>query len=291
MVMPVVQAYVGEITPEGSEGYSMGLFNLSMFLSLSLGPVMGGVIHDLWSMDAAFVCMGLLSSTGLMLCLVFLPPLSMEKIRLKNRRTVPWVQVIRDWELGALVSFRYAYTACIGIIWCFLPLFADKAFGLSGSRIGFLVMLGVFVSGILQLPMGYAADRMNKRAMVVAGGAVSSIGILLPFFAGSFSDLLISVTLFRIGGGISMPAITAMAVVKGEEKKAMGSVMSVLTMAHSLGMLTGSLIAGLAMDFFSLKFAFPCGMAFMAAGTLAFVLFYNRHPKPWLEIEKRKRNP
>ncbi|MBA3009168.1 MAG: MFS transporter [Proteobacteria bacterium] len=281
MVMPVVQAYVGEITPEGSEGYSMGLFNLSMFLSLSLGPVMGGMIHDLWSMDAAFVCMGLLSSTGLVLCLVFLPPLSMEKIRLKNKGTVPWVQVIRDWELGALVSFRYAYTACIGIIWCFLPLFADKTFGLSGARIGFLVMLGVFVSGILQLPMGYAADRMNKRIMVVVGGALSSIGILLPFFAGSFSDLLISVTLFGIGGGISMPAITAMAVVKGEEKKAMGSVMSVLTMAHSLGMLTGSLIAGLAMDFFSLKFAFPCGMVFMAAGTLAFVLLYNRHPKPW----------
>jgi DHA1 family multidrug resistance protein-like MFS transporter len=277
MVMPVVQAYVGEITPEGSEGYSMGLFNLSMFLSLSLGPLVGGVIHDLWSMDAAFVCMGLLSSLGLVLCIVFLPPLSLEKIRLKNRRQVSWSQVIRDWELGALVSFRYAYTACIGIIWCFLPLFADRAFGLSGSRIGLLVMLGVFVSGVLQLPMGYAADRVNKKYMVILGGAFSTLGIFLPFFAVSFYDLLVAVTLFGIGGGISMPAITALAVVKGDEKKAMGSVMSVMTMAHSLGMLTGSLIAGLAMDFFSLKFAFPCGMAFMAAGTLAFLFFYNHH--------------
>jgi DHA1 family multidrug resistance protein-like MFS transporter len=277
MVMPVVQAYVGEITPEGSEGYSMGLFNLSMFLSLSLGPVMGGFIHDLWSMDAAFVCMGLLSSLGLVLCLVFLPPLSLEKIRLNNRKPVPWAQVIRDWELGALVSFRYAYTACIGIIWCFLPLFADRAFGLSGSRIGLLVMLGIFVSGVLQMPMGYAADRLNKKYMVILGGAFSTLGIFLPFFAVSFYDLLVAVTLFGIGGGISMPAITALAVVKGDEKKAMGSVMSVMTMAHSLGMLTGSLIAGLAMDFFSLKFAFPCGMVFMAAGTLAFLFFYNHH--------------
>jgi len=277
MVMPVVQAYVGEITPDGSEGYSMGLFNLSMFLSLSLGPVVGGVIHDLWSMDAAFVCMGLFSSLGLLLCLVFLPPLSLEKIRLKNRRPVPWAQVIRDWELGALVSFRYAYTACIGIIWCFLPLFADRAFGLSGSRIGLLVMLGIFVSGVLQLPMGYAADRLNRKYMVILGGAFSTLGIFLPFFAASFTDLLIAVTLFGIGGGISMPAITALAVVKGDEKKAMGSVMSVMTVAHSLGMLTGSLIAGLAMDFFSLKFAFPCGMVFMAAGTLAFLFLYNHH--------------
>ena len=277
MVMPVVQAYVGEITPDGSEGYSMGLFNLSMFLSLSFGPLMGGVIHDLFSIDAAFVCMGLLSSLGLVLCLVFLPPLSLEKIRLKNKRPVPWAQVIKDWELIALVSFRYAYTACIGIIWCFLPLFADKAFGLSGSRIGLLVMLGIFVSGVLQLPMGYAADRLNKKPMVIMGGAFSALGIFLPFFATSFYDLLVAVTLFGIGGGISMPAITALAVVKGDQKKAMGSVMSVMTMGHSLGMLTGSLIAGLAMDFFSLKFAFPCGMVFMAAGTLAFLFLYNHH--------------
>jgi len=275
MIMPVVQAYVGEITPEGSEGYSMGLFNLSMFLSLSLGPVMGGFIHDLWSMDAAFVCMGLLSSLGLGLCLVFLPPLSMEKIRLKNKTHVPWARVIKDWELGALVSFRYAYTACIGIIWCFLPLFANREFGLSGSRVGFLVMLGVFVSGILQLPMGYAADRMNKKILVGIGGAFSTLGILLPFFAASFYDLLFAVTLFGIGGGIAMPAITALAVIKGDEKKAMGSVMAVMTVAHSLGMLTGSLLAGLAMDFFSLKFAFPCGMVFMATGTITFLLLLN----------------
>jgi MFS family permease len=277
MVMPVVQAYVGEISPAGSEGYSMGLFNLSMFLSLSLGPLAGGVIHDLWSMEAAFVCMGILSSLGLVLCFVFLPPLSLEKIRLKNRRPVSWGQVIQDWELGALVAFRYAYTACIGIIWCFLPLFADRAFGLSGSRIGLLVMLGIFVSGVLQLPMGYAADRLNKKHMVIFGGAFSTLGILLPFFAASFYDLLAAVTLFGIGGGISMPAITALAVVKGDEKKAMGSVMAVMTMAHSLGMLTGALLAGLAMDFFCLEFAFPCGMAFMAAGTLTFFFLYNPH--------------
>ncbi len=274
MVMPVVQAYVGEITQEGTEGYSMGLFNLSMFLSLSLGPLMGGVILDLWSMDGAFICMGILSLVGLILCLIFLPPLSMEKIRLQSPAPMPFAQILRDWELSALVVFRYAYTACISVIWCFLPLYAATVFDLSGARIGFLVMVGVFVSGLLQLPMGYAADRINKKSMIVMGGILSSIGILLPFFATSFYDLLFAVTLFGLGGGISMPAISALALIKGDEKKAMGSVMSVLTVAHSLGMLTGSLIAGLAMDFFSLAFAFPCGTLFMVIGTLAFPLLW-----------------
>ncbi len=277
MVMPVVQAYIGEITPEGTEGWSMGLFNLSMFLSLSLGPFIGGVVLDHWSMEGAFYCMGGLSLSGLMLCLIFLPPLSQEKIRKKKLRPpVPYAMLIRDRELPGLWIFRYAYTACIGIIWCFMPLYADTAFHISGTRIGLLVMAGVFVSGVLQLPMGYAADRFNKKNMVIAGGSLSTLGIIYPLWASSFNDLLISVLIFGIGGGIAMPAISAMAVIKGDQQQAMGAVMSLLTVAQSMGMLTGSLLAGLSMDFFSLSYAFPCGFFIMATGTLAFFTLFRQ---------------
>ncbi len=284
MIMPVVQAYVGEITHEGTEGWSMGLFNMSMFLSLSLGPVIGGSILEFWSMDVAFFCMTGLSLIGLILCLVFLPPLAEEKINMGSRHEpIPFAIVVRDWELAGLVAFRYAYTACIGIIWCFLPLYAERTFGLSGTKIGLLVSVGVFVSGMLQLPMGYVADRFNKKIMVLLGGILSTMGMIFPFWAVSFNDLLLGVVVFGIGGGISMPAISALAVVKGDEKKAMGSVMSVLTVAHSLGMFTGSILAGLSMDFFSLSYAFPCGFIIMALGTLAFPVLYQRQ-----ESEKSK---
>ena len=46
MIMPVVQAYVGEICPKGKEGLIMGIFNTSLFLGLSLGPLIGGVLND-----------------------------------------------------------------------------------------------------------------------------------------------------------------------------------------------------------------------------------------------------
>jgi MFS family permease len=275
MIMPVVQAYVGEITPKGSEGYAMGLFNLSMFLSMSLGPLMGGVIQDLWSMDAAFVSMGLLSFIGVLLCVWLLPPLSEERLRSGHQALqIPWALVVRDKELLGLFSFRYAYTACIGAIWSFLPLFGAQMFGQSGARIGLLVTLGVFISGILQLPMGYLADRISRQAMVVFGGIIATAGMVWIYFAASFFDLLAAVSLFGVGGGIAMPAITALAVVNGEQKKAMGSVMAILTVAHSLGMLTGSMAAGLAMDFFSLRLAFPVSGLVMALGTGVFAFLH-----------------
>lgn len=270
MILPVVQAYIGEITHEGREGYSMGIFNLSMFLSLSLGPLMGGVIKDIFSLDAAFVSMGVLSAVGLLLCVVLLPPLSEENFRAREGKTPPWKGLIRDPELISIFLFRFVYVVCIGVIWGFLPLFADREFGISGTQTGFLVMLGVFVAGLLQIPMGYLADRISKKAMIISGGIISTIGMILPYTSASFSDLTFAMIIFGIGGGISMPPIMAYAVIKGDERKAMGSVISIITVAHSLGMFIGSMAAGLAMDFFSLNLAFPLGAAVMLSGTLVF---------------------
>ncbi len=273
MIMPVVQAYVGEITPKGSESYSMGLFNLSMFLSLSLGPLMGGSIKEILSLDAAFICMGILSGIGLLLCVFFLPSVAQEKTKKTRQEMIPWMNLMKDSQLISIFLVRYSYTACIGVIWSFLPLFADTKFNLPGSLIGVLAMLGVFVAGILSLPMGYAADRINKKLMVASGGVLSTIGMFLLFSSSSFLDLVIGVSIFGLGGGVSMPAIMGYAVIKGEEKKAMGSVMSIMTVAHSMGMLTGAMAAGVAVDFLSLRTAFLCGAGMMASGTAAFLIF------------------
>ena len=56
----------------------------------------------------------------------------------------------------------------------------------------------------------------------------------------------------------------------------MGSVISIITVAHSLGMLTGSMAAGLVMDFLSLRLSFPFGMIIMAIGTLIFFIMADR---------------
>ncbi|MEE4111573.1 MAG: MFS transporter, partial [Desulfobacteraceae bacterium] len=75
---------------------------------------------------------------------------------------------------------------------------------------------------------------------------------------------------FGIGGGIAMPALMAAAVLQGSRSEAMGSVMALLTVAHSLGMLVGSFMAGIMMDWFQLRQAFVLGALLMAGGTVLF---------------------
>jgi MFS family permease len=266
MLLPVIQAYIGDITPRGKEGTTMGLFNMSLFIGLSIGPVLGGVIRDWFGLQAAFISMGVLSFVGFLLTLFLLPPRNTEIIIHRARPPARWGQIIRDPEIAGLFAYRFAYTAGIGIIWGFLPVLADVDLSLSSSATGFLLMLGIFVSGLIHLPMGYLADRIDRKRMVAVGGFIAAIAVAVFYWSGSFRDMLLASLFFGIGGGISMPALMAMAVLKGDRSAAMGSVMSILTVAHSLGMLTGAMLAGLMMDVFELRLAFPVGATLMLAG-------------------------
>ena len=275
MMMPAIQAYVGDITPQGREGFTMGFFNMSIFFGLSLGPVLGGSIKDYWSLDASFLSMGILSLVGFFLSISFLPPSNEEMVMKKKRSPLPWKRLLQDREIIGLFCFRLTYTACIGIIWGFLPVFADTQFALSSSNIGFLVMLGVFISGIIHLPMGYVADRISRRMMIVFGGMLVAGGMIYFTRSASLTDLIVASILFGLGGGISMPAHMAIAVFKGNQSDAMGSLMGLMTMAHSLGMLMGSSFAGLMMDIADLRDAFFLGAVISFAGVLLFFAFTN----------------
>ena len=281
MIMPVSLAYVGDITPVGREGFSMGLFNMSVFIGLSIGPLMGGVIKDRFSLQGAFACMGVLAFLGFLLSLFFLPPTKSERVVNRKKKPIGWQHILKDRAIAGLFFFRFTYTACIGILWGFLPIFADSEFSLSSSSIGVLVMLAVFISGLIHTPMGILADRLNRVAMVAIGGVMTSAAILSFGWARGFWDLFLANVLFGLGGGVAMPALMALAVSKGNKTEAMGSVMALLTMAHSLGMLIGSLLAGVTMDIFQLRHAFPSGAVLMMLGVGLFFLFtYSKNGVP-----------
>jgi MFS family permease len=257
---------------------------MSLFIGLSVGPLIGGVIHDHFGMQVSFGCMGFLAMVGFLLSLGLLPPTAAERVTNRPHSLKSWRALLTDRDIFALFVFRLSYTICIGIIWTFLPVMADAEFALSGSAIGVLIMLGVFISGSIHIPMGIVADRVNKRRMVVIGGLVVVYSVWSFQRATGFADLVLAQVLFGIGGGAAMPALMAMAVSKGSRSDSMGSVMAILTVGHSSGMLLGSLLGGFLMDWFDLRWAFPIGAALML-GCLA--VFYGAGARPGREVQAR----
>ena len=234
---------------------------------------MGGVINDALGIQASFLGMGLVSLLGFFSCLFLLPSRKEEQPLQQTRKPVRYRTVIKNRYLAAIFWFRVSFTTCVGMVWAFLPLLADSKFGLSSSAIGILVMLGVLIAGVLQTPMGLVADRTNKRLLIVAGGLVTAGSVFSLLYAQGFWGLFLANALFGIGGGIAMPAVMAMTVIIGRQAGAMGSIMGLLTMGHSLGMFIGPVLAGLMMDTFHLDIAFMVGTATMIFGTSGVLIF------------------
>jgi len=275
-IMPVTQAYIGDLTPRGKEGFTMGLFNLSMYGSFSLGPLIGGYLNDHHGIRYAFLFMGILSLTGFLLSLIMLPPVSEESFNPNQRDKISIIGLLKQKTLFSLFSFRTAYTACIGVIWSFLPVYADTQFQLSSTEIGFVVMLGVLTAGLLQTPMGYLADRFNRVVMISAGGIIVTASMLYLYYADGFQSLIAGNLLFGLGGGICIPALMAIATIEGKRTGHMASVMTILTLGHSVGMLAGSGISGLMMDHASLRSGFLAAACIMTSGLLIFLILIKK---------------
>ncbi len=268
MILPVAQAYVGEITPKHKEGFMMGLFNVSLYAGLSIGPLLGGMVKDTFGIQSSFLSMGVVSLVGFLLCLILLPPRSYERLLTSAKPPLRYRVLVRNRYIGALFLFRFAYTFCIGLVWAFLPLLAHAEFKLSSSAIGVLVMLGVLISGLLQTPMGLLADRFNKRTFIAIGGLVTAGAVFSFVYVQGFWGLFVANVLFGIGGGISVPAVMAMTVIIGRRTDSMGSVMALLTTGHSLGMFAGPILAGIVADAFQLSLAFMGGTVVMLIGVV-----------------------
>ncbi len=278
MVLPVAQAYVGEMIPPSQEGRLMGLFNISLFGGLSAGPVMGGLIKDWLDIQASFTGMGILTLMGFLLCLVMLPKERFKKSSVSRPRKKPadYMDLIKIPSVFSIFVFRTCFTTCIGITWTFLPLLAGTRIGLSSSAIGLVVMVNVLISGLLQAPMGYAADRFSKKYLTLLGGILAFLAMLLLRHAESFAQLMAINAVLGVAGGVSLPAIMAIGVIQGRKSVSMGSIMGLLALGHSIGMLAGPLLGGLLLDFFNFSVIFVSGAVVMALG----ILFFWRYDHP-----------
>lgn len=271
MLIPIFQAYAADLAPAGREGRVMGLYGTVVLLGMSLGPFAGGLIHDHWGLRATFWIMGVLALMGFVACAWLLPPAAAEREQRNSAAPRGWRYLLRDRKLTSLFVFRFAYVVCVGIIWAFVPLYAAFKLSLSSASIGLIITLGIASAGLLNAPMGILADRVNRTLLVVAGGVIAAAGILAFQTADSRGAFVLASILFGAGGGICMPALMALAAEQGNRSDAMASVMALMTVAHSFGMLAGALVGGFLMDHFALSWAFPAGAIVIVMGTLCFL--------------------
>lgn len=268
MILPIAQAYVGDISPEGEEGKWMGYSNAAFFSGFGFGPLMGGVLTEHLGMDVAFFTMGGLNLLAFFIAVFFLPEISRQK--LSASPPLSFKEMSQSGTMVGLFSFRLTLTFGRASFFTFLPVFAATGLGLRPNLIGVLLAVYLLLSSLLGIPAGRIADRFSRRFLVVLGCLISFIYLALVPLAHNFWQLLALCVLGSLGGSIALPAASALTVEEGR-KYGMGSAIAVFTVALSIGMAVGPILSGAIVDFTTINSAFYLGavMALVGAGLFA----------------------
>lgn len=246
MIIPIAQAYAGEISPPKREGKYMGLFSLALFAGFSAGPLLGGTLKDLYGISSSIYTLSALSLLATLLVFFLLPELRhAQKATSLSRHTI-W-EAWKNRVVRNLLFFRTTAAMCRGALIAFVPLFAHDKMHLSSSQIGIVITGNVLLAALLQAPFGMLADRANRRALVILGGFLFSGLLFVVPFIESFPQLLVLSLLHGASGALALPAATAIMVEEGR-RHGMGVTMTLFNMSMSLGLASGPLLAGWTAD-------------------------------------------
>lgn len=254
MVQPVSMAYVGDLTPKGKEGAYAGYVNTAFLGGVAGGPILGGVIKDLFNMQASFILLGLLSLLSLLLLLFFLPEVQKQHVA-EKKEIASWRTVLSSRPILGVALFRVVYALSSTLIWVFVPLLSASLLPLTTSQVGALISLNVLISTVLQSPCGRLSDRMNKAVLIGIGSLISGVSLAGFPLTSTFWHLLVLNALVGAGFGLAYPVHMALAM-EHTPGSSMGTVMSTLLTVHSFGMTVAPPIFGIVVDYYNLSSMF-----------------------------------
>jgi len=270
MIMPIAQAYIGDISPEGEEGKWMGYFNAAFFTGFGFGPLIGGTLTEHLGMTIAFSTMSGLNLLAFLVVILFLPEIRQGKMAASPHPS--FREMSASGMARGLFSFRLAFSLGRGAFATFLPIFAGIYLGLSPTLIGVLLAVNILLMSLLQVYGGNIADRFNRKALIIVGCLINLTYLALIPLGGNFWQLLGICALGGLGGAIAMPAASALTVEEGR-RFGMGATMGAFAMAFSIGMAIGPLLSGVIADLVSINSVFYFGAIMGLIGTGLFVWF------------------
>jgi len=254
MTLPIIMAFIGDMSPKGQEGRFMGYFNVSRFLGMGMGPLLGGALNDSYGINSAFYALSALSALAFLFTLFFLQE---EEVFLKSPKEKPqssFKKLLQVKVMRGLLIFRFVSALGRGSILSFLAIYAFS-FGITAFQVGIILTVNIVFLSFLQIPFGKMADKYSKLKIIMVGGAITVISLMLMPLTGNFYLLLLLNVLWGTGRAMGIPATTAINTIIGR-KYGMGSAMGLFMAAMSAGMVVAPLISGLLMQTIGIKFVF-----------------------------------
>lgn len=242
--MAVATAYITDISTEDERARRFGLFHAMFGIGFIIGPVLGGLLGDIW-VRAPFIAAALLNGANFALALFVLP---------ESRKGTPGARFTLDtlnpfkplrWALtfralipliAIFVIFNFVGTV-YGTIWA---LYSEDVFAWNGTTIGLsLGAFGVFHALAQAFLTGPIVARLGERWALFVGMGFEAGALLTLVFATQGWILFAMAPIFAMGG-VGIPALQSLTTRQVDADR-QGQLQGVLSSLVSLAAVFGPL--------------------------------------------------
>lgn len=270
IVWPVISTMIVDIVMPKDRGKALGLYEMMWFLGMVVGPGLGGLLTDAFTIAAPFfVCGGLAFLSMILVAYTVqetaqivnnlgtsqtkLNPSSETSLdRASQNNSSKGVKQLTPYPIIFLgLCITYFVTAfSSSLIQPVLSVYANEVLGISTMGVGMLFTIMGIVTLFTTLPMGTAADRVGRKPILVLGVILDATSAFLIIFSGSFWPLFFVMMIRGFGRAAINPSVTAMfSNVVSDLKRGKG--MGIFNSFQNVGLVVGATVGGFLYEFSS----------------------------------------
>jgi MFS family permease len=232
-------AYVADLVPATHRGEAMGIQGLCSSTGMALGPVLGSLLVEWFSLNVLFYC----SSTFALLSILILLRM---KETLTEKRPFRWSllrlsrhEIVEPRVMPAALVTLLTYVG-FGVV---LTLGPEWSVYLGLKNKGLFFTVFTLSSLVVRFVAGKVSDRYGRVSVLRVSALLLILGLVLIGMATSAVGLLTAAAFFGFATGMASPTITAWTVDLSHPDHR-GKALATMYIALELGIGGGALMAG-----------------------------------------------
>lgn len=259
-------------TPAPLRGRASGLWGTSFLLGSVTGPLVGGGLIVI-SLRAPFVVYAASLLVAMAIVWMFLrrPTVEVEPAEGAVEAIGLRAALRHRSYVASLISGFASGWAMFGVRMALLPLFVVEALGQPEAFVGTAFAVFGAANVVMLLVSGKLSDRWGRKPLVLAGLAVSAVGMAWVGFTENVPAFLIATVVAGLGSGLLAPPQQAtVADIIGNKARG-GAVLAASQMALDVGAIVGPVVAGILADELSYGAAFALTGALLVVAVVAWL--------------------
>lgn len=288
LYMTGAQIYVLDIAEPDQTARFIAINQAALLVGVSIGPALGGILADRYGLASPFLVVAASALLTAVYSYIRLPETLAERQHgtptVVVRQSAGGVDPPSRWSvLGSidfiavgLVSFA-VFSIRAGVRQTLVPLQLNQEFGLGVDDLGALFTALGFIGIVLIGPAGWAADRVNRKVIIVPTALLIALGIGVVSIADTLPVFIAGLTISAVGSSITGPAPAAyVADLVSEDRR--GQAMGLYRSAGDFGVVAAPVLGGAMADAVSIPFAIAVNAVLIGAAGLFFLFFASSKP-------------